>query len=126
MTYSSAATAYRENAVLTASPDKIIRLLYERAIGHMERCRAELADPATCRSATVGESIGKAFAIISELRTALDHEQGADLSRDLDRLYEFAQDQLSQANMSRTPEPMDHVLRVMRTLKEGWDGIAAS
>ena len=126
MSYATGATAYRENAVLTASPEKIVKMLYDRAIQHMEKCRGELSNPATCRSASAGESIGKAFAIVGELRTALDHQQGGELSQNLERLYEYVQDELSQGNMQRAPIHMENAIRVMRTLKEGWDAIAAS
>ena len=123
MGYQNAATAYRENAVLTASPEKLVKLLYEGAIRHMERSRMVLSSAETARSAQAGESIGKAFAIVGELRSSLDHEQGKEIAGNLDRLYEFTLDQLSQANMQRTPQPVEHGLAVMRTLKEGWDAI---
>ena len=58
-----------------------------------------------------------------ELRASLDHAAGGEVSRDLDRLYEFALDQLSQANLTRTAAGVDNALQVMSTLEEGWDGI---
>ena len=42
---------------------------------------------------------------------------------DLDRLYEFSLDQLSQANLMRTPNGVTNTLQVMRTLQEGWNGV---
>ena len=39
MTYANVASAYRQNAILTASPEKLVKLLYEGAIRHMERSR---------------------------------------------------------------------------------------
>ena len=39
MTTTKAIDAYRQNAVLTASPEKLIVLLYDGAIRHMEKCR---------------------------------------------------------------------------------------
>jgi flagellar protein FliS len=53
----------------------------------------------------------------------LDHEVGGEIAENLDTLYEFSTDQISEANISRTPAPIDNTLRVLRTLKEGWDGI---
>ena len=47
MSYANAASAYRENAVLTASPEKLVKMLYDGAIRHMERSRIALADPIT-------------------------------------------------------------------------------
>ena len=68
-------------------------------------------------------SLSKAMGIIGELRASLDHTVGGDISRNLDQLYEFVLDQLSQANLQRTPAGVNSALEVLRTLKEGWDGI---
>ena len=126
MSYADAAATYRKNAILTASPEKIIKLLYEGAIQNLERSRIGLGDPRTTHSAKVGIALGKALSIIGELKSSLDHEVGGEISQNLDSLYEFSTDQISEANFSRKPEPIDNTLRVLRTLKEGWDGIIPS
>ena len=123
MAHPTPASVYQENAVLTASPEKIVKMLYSGAIRHMEGCRTALSNPATCRSAETGAMLGKAFAIVSELRTSLDHKAGGEIATNLDRLYEFTLHQISQANIDRIPGPVEHGLRVIRTLKEGWDGV---
>ena len=123
MSYPNAASAYRENAVMTASPEKLIKLLYEGAIQNLERARIGLGDSATARSESVGLALGKALSIICELRTALDHEVGGEIATNLDALYEFSVDQITQANINRTQKFVEHALTVMRTLKEAWDGI---
>ncbi|MBL9077175.1 MAG: flagellar export chaperone FliS [Planctomycetes bacterium] len=126
MSYAQAAATYQRNAVLTASPEKLVKLLYDGAIKNLEKGRAGLVDQKTARSAEVGNSLGKAMGIVGELRASLDHAAGGQIARDLDRLYEFSLDQLSQANLTRTPNGVENTLRVLRTLKEGWDGIIAN
>lgn len=123
MSYADAAAAYRRNAILTASPEKIVKLLYDGAIQNLERSRIGLSDPSTSHSAEVGVALGKALSIIGELRTALDHDVGGEIAQNLELLYEFSTHQISEANISRTVEPVDNTLQVLRTLKEGWDGI---
>lgn len=123
MTQHNAAATYRRNAILTASPSKLVKMLYEGAISNLERTRRELSEPANRRSAVAGEALGKAYGIIGELRAALDFEVGGDIARNLDRLYEFSLDQLTTANTTREPIHVDHTLSVMRTLKEGWDAV---
>lgn len=125
MTYAQAAATYQRNAVMTASPEKLVKMLYDGAIKNLEQSRAGLADESTSRSQEVGVALSKAMGIIGELRASLDHAAGGDIARELDRLYEFVLDQLSQANLQRTPNGVDAAIEVMRTLKEGWDGIAA-
>lgn len=123
MSYAKAAQAYQRNAVMTASPEKIVLMLYDAAIRHLEQSRAALSNPSTTHSAQVGVSLGKALAIIGELRTALDHEKGGEIAENLDALYGFAIDRVTEANLRRTPEHIEPTISVMRTLKEGWDAI---
>lgn len=126
MSYAQAAATYQRNAVLTASPEKLVKLLYDGAIKNLEKSRSGLGDAKTARSAEVGNALGKAMGIVGELRASLDHAAGGEIARDLDRLYEYSLDQLSQANLTRTPNGVENTLRVLRTLKEGWDGIIAN
>lgn len=123
MSQTAVAATYRRNAILTASPSKLVKMLYEGAIANLERTRQAFADDKSRRSASAGETLGRAYGIIGELRAALDFEAGGKIARDLDILYEFSLDQLTSANATREPVHVDNTLKVMRTLKEGWDGV---
>ncbi|GAB4136645.1 MAG: flagellar export chaperone FliS [Planctomycetota bacterium] len=123
MSYAQAAATYQRNAILTASPEKIVKLLYEGAIRNLEKSRVGLSDPAKSRSPEVGNAIGNAIGILGELRASLDHAKGGAIAQDLDRLYEYGIDQLTQANATRRPEGVENTLKVLRTVKEGWDAI---
>jgi flagellar protein FliS len=123
MTYAQAAATYQRNAILTASPEKLVKLLYDGAIKNLEKSKAGLTDAKTARSQEVGQALGRAMGILGELRASLDHAAGGPIAKELDRLYEFSLDQLSQANLNRTAVGVNNTLQVMRTLKEGWDGI---
>lgn len=125
MTYAQAAATYQRNSILNATPEKLVKMLYDGAIKHLEKSRIGLTDGKTARNAEVGQSLSRAMGIIGELRASLDHAAGGQVARDLDRLYEFSLDQLSQSNLTRTPTGVSNTLQVMRTLKEGWDGIIA-
>ena len=121
MTYAHAAAAYQRNAVMTASPEKLVKMLYDGAIKNLERCREALADPATARTQEASASIGKALGIVGELRASLDMAAGGKIAQDLDRLYEFSIDQITQSSSTRTTAGVGNALKVLRTLKEGWD-----
>ncbi len=126
MTFQQAAWNYKKNAILTASPEKLVVLLYEGAIQNLEKARQVLRSGKDLHSPAVGEALGKALAILGELRASLDMEKGGEIAKDLSRLYEFASDRILSANMERRPEPVEHTLTVLRTLKEGWDGIVGA
>lgn len=123
MTYAQAAATYQRNAVMTASPEKLVTMLYDGALKYLEQARVGLADEQTARSPEVGKALSKAMGIIGELRASLDHAAGGDIAQNLDSLYDFTLDQLSKSNLERTIAGVDATLEVMRTLKEGWDGI---
>ena len=126
MSYAQAAATYQRNAVLTASPEKLVKLLYDGAIKNLEKSKLGLSDAKSARSPEVGQSLSRAMGILGELRASLDHAAGGQIAKDLDRLYEFSLDQLSQANLTRTPAGVTNTLQVMRTLQEGWNGIIAN
>lgn len=123
MSYAQAAATYQRNAILTASPEKIVKLLYDGAIRNLEISKNGLSNPATTRSPETSTALGKAIGIVGELRASLDPAVGGKIAQDLDRLYEFSIDQITQSNATRTPAGVTQALQVLRTLKEGWDAV---
>ena len=73
-----------------------------------------------------GERISKALGIIGGLRDALNAEKGGELALNLDRLYAFMQDRLTQANLKNDVSMLDEVADLLREVKAGWDGIRQS
>ena len=61
-TQSAATNVYLENAVMTASPVKLVKMLYDAAFKHLETARTLLADPSRRRSNDVANAIGRALA----------------------------------------------------------------
>ena len=123
MTFSPPAAADHRHTILSAPPEQLVKLLYEATIKHLETCRLGLMATGSARSPEVGRSLSRAMGILGELRASLDHHAGGQVAHDLDRLYEFSLDQLSQANLTRTPTGIENTLQIMRTLQEGWDGV---
>ncbi|MEQ1630754.1 MAG: flagellar export chaperone FliS [Planctomycetota bacterium] len=121
MSYAQAAATYQRNAVLTASPEKLVKMLYDGAIRNLEKSREALSSPATARTPEVSTSLSKSIGILGELRASLDMNVGGKIAQDLDRLYEFSIDQVTQSNTTRTALGVTNALKIVRTLKEGWD-----
>lgn len=99
---------------------KLVRMMYAGAIDSLERAKVKL--DAKERPAFVKE-VNKAQNIIAELNLALDFEAGGEISKRLDHLYEWMQRRLTPACLEGSKEPIDETIRVLKTLKEGWDGI---
>lgn len=107
-----------DGSVATASPHKLITMLFEGALlsiatarGHMQR--GEIAEK--------GTAISKAIAIIDEgLKLSLDLKAGGDLAEKLDALYEYMCLRLLMANLKNDIEPLDEVATLLNDLKSAW------
>lgn len=108
---------YKKTSVESASREKLLLMMYEGAIKYIKR--AQLAIEKKDISAR-GENIGRAFDIIIELNSTLNHEVAGEIAANLEQLYMFVTDQLTQANVQGKSEYLDHALRVLNTLHEGW------
>lgn len=107
--------------VTEASPHRLIQLLMQGGLDRIYQAKGALEYG---RIAEKGELIGKSVAIIGGLREALDFEQGGDLARNLDRLYEYMIMRLTEANRKNDPAPLAEVAELLREVKSGWDGIS--
>ena len=84
MTYG--AKNYKQMAITTASPTQILIMLYEGAIQNVKKAIIAIEQKNIPEK---GKYIGKAHDIINELTASLNHEVGGDVSKDLERLYNF-------------------------------------
>lgn len=108
---------YKKASVQSASKEKILLMLYEGAIKHIKK--AKLAIEADDR-ARRGEHIGYAYDIIMELNTTLNHSVSPEVASNLERLYMFITDQLTQANVKGDAKPLNDSLKVLEILYDGW------
>ncbi|HXG51790.1 MAG TPA: flagellar export chaperone FliS [candidate division Zixibacteria bacterium] len=113
---------YRQNKFYTADKATLLLMFYQGAIDWLKRAREHMENR---RIAEKGAAISKAHAIISELLGSLDFEAGGDLARSLEALYRFMLEQLMRAHVSNQIKPIEDVLSLLATLKEGWEGAVA-
>jgi flagellar protein FliS len=108
---------YKKTSVESASREKLLLMMYEGAIKYIKRAQIAMEKKDI---AGRGENIGRAFDIVIELNSTLNHEVGGDLAANLEQLYMFITDQLTQANVHGKVEYLENALRVLTTLYEGW------
>jgi flagellar secretion chaperone FliS len=111
---------YKQNAVETQTPGRIVVLLYEGAVKFLRQAVAELE---ARRFVEKGQYIGKAVAILEELNGSLDMEVGGEIAQNLRQLYFFMIRRLNQANFDRNPEIIREVITLLEQLNSGWKGI---
>lgn len=108
---------YLDHEVLTATPLKLVELLYRGALDSIASARRYLR-LGDIRSRS--RAIGKATAIVTELSLALDHEKGGELSRNLANLYAYIAKLLIRANAEQIDPPLAEAEQLLSTLVEAW------
>lgn len=115
MTYG--AKNYKTMSIQTATPQQLLIMLYEGAIQNVKKAVAAIE---ARNIPEKGKYIGKAHDIISELNVSLNHEIGGDVTRELERLYDFMISQLLKANLETNAEPLKAVQKNLEVLLDGW------
>jgi flagellar secretion chaperone FliS len=109
--------SYRQTDIGTASPMKLVLMLYDGAVGYLNRS-VEYAEAGDIRNRNL--SAGKARDIIEELNNSLNTEAGGELAGHLRRLYFFMNRHLLQATMNNRTVGIREVIDLLTTLREGW------
>lgn len=109
------------SSVATASPHKLISMLYEGALVAIANAKVELSKGNIPQR---GAAISKAIAIINDgLSVSVDEEAGGELAHNLKALYEYMSHRLLIANLKQDEESLKEVEGLLRELKSAWDSI---
>jgi flagellar secretion chaperone FliS len=109
-----------QTSITDADPHKLIQLLYNGALERINMAKARMqAKDIEAK----GRLISKAIEIIGGLRGFLDFEQGGDLALRLESLYDYMERTLFEANRHNDLKKLDEVADLLRSIKDGWDGI---
>ena len=103
-----------------ADPYRVIQLLMQCSLEHMAKAKGCIE-----RKDFAGKSqtLGKAIAIISALRSSLDMNAAGDISANLADLYEFMIAHLTLASREQSVAKINEVMDLMLTIKSAWDQI---
>ncbi len=108
------------SGVMDASPHKLIQMLLDGALTRILSAKASLKQKNVMKK---GEQIGSAISIVEGLRSSLDFNQGGEISKNLDALYEYINHILLQANIKNDPALLDEAGKLLSQIKMGWDAI---
>ncbi|MDK2126412.1 flagellar export chaperone FliS [Parachitinimonas caeni] len=110
-----------EHQIDTASPHRLICLLYDGAIKAVAMAKVQMENHLV---AAKGASISKAISIVEDgLRVALDKSVGGELADNLESLYDYISYRLLVANVNNDPEALDEVAKLLSELREAWESI---
>lgn len=108
---------YKATSIQSASREKLLLMMYEGAIKFV---KLGIAASEQKKIADRGVNIGRAYDIILELNNTLDHKVGGEVAKNLEQLYMYLTDQLTQANITGDPQYLRNCLKILETLYDGW------
>lgn len=118
------AKMYKRKQIESAPPGKLIVMLYEAALDHLEKARnISETENGIDRIEKFHNNMITAQNIITELTAALDMEKGGEIAKNLFRLYDFMSWRLVDANIKKDLKGIDEVREILTTLKSGWEEI---
>ena len=118
----SRASAYKEQSILTATPGQLVVMLYDGCGRFLHQAAHAMRDGDVI---VAGNRLSRAEAIIDELLTTLDLEQGGVIASRLQGIYVFALRHLMEARLERDAGKIDRVVELLGELRESWMEIAA-
>ncbi len=108
---------YIENAVKTASPAKLIEMMYEKAIELLKNAKEALSKNDFI---TTNEKIKRVQDIVTELNISLDIERGGEIAKGLRSLYSYMYRTLIEASVKKEMQKIDEVLGYFEELLDAW------
>ncbi len=117
------AAAYYETHVQSRSPLELVVMLYDGALQSL----AQAADAMERQDmARKGDALSRALAIVAELQSTLNLQEGGEVAAELDRLYSHVTERLIEANVQRQATPIREVVRLLTPLRDAWAQIATA
>lgn len=110
-----------ETSVISASPHKLIVMLYDGALVAIKSAAVHMA---AGRIAEKGAAITKALDIVNNgLRASLDKKAGGDIAANLDALYVYITERLLTASLQNSTALLEEVQTLLLDLRDAWTQI---
>lgn len=108
---------YQQAQVDTASPERLLLMLYEGAIRFLNAGRKGILER---KYEVAHQNIVKAQDIITEFMATLNMKDGGEFAQNLFDLYEYLNNRLTLANTQKNAAIVDEVLGFVKELHEAW------
>jgi flagellar secretion chaperone FliS len=119
---SATPNAYRESAVLTASPVQLVVMLYDGANRFLRQAIALYGQGDELKA---GQQLGRAQAIVEELLVTLDLEVGGDVASRLQGIYVYCLREMTGVRFDKNAARLEEVAGLLAELRESWAELAA-
>ena len=116
------AQSYRKAQINTASPGQRVVMMYEGLLKELKKSRHAILkiNEDIGQIEIANNSIALSQQIILELKLALDKDKGGEIATNLEDLYTFWIEQLSQANIKKEGKILTPVIDMVSDLRDTW------
>ncbi|NLM13253.1 MAG: flagellar export chaperone FliS [Epulopiscium sp.] len=115
MAYSSAYQTYKNNAILTASPQELALMLYD---GALKFCKQAIKAIEEKNMSEAHRHILRIEDIIEEFQATLDKKYP--ISNELAALYDYIYRRLVEANIKKDMAILEEVYDLIKELRDTW------
>lgn len=113
--------AYKAASIETAPPGKLILMLFDAALGSINKAERALKEPFSLkRQENIHNNLIKAQAIFTELQACLNFEASKEFAQTMFDLYAYMNAQLAQSNTKKTLEPLQNAKKVLEPIRDAW------
>jgi flagellar protein FliS len=121
--YTAPTAAYKQQSILTATPGQLVVMLYDGCLRFLHQSAHAMREG---KVAEAGTRLARAEAIIDELLTTLDLDEGGVIASRLQGIYVFCLRHLMQARLERDAEMIDKVSELLSELRDSWVQVSAA
>ena len=115
MVTSNAYDTYKQNSILTASPEELTLMLYNGLIKFIMLAQKAIEEKDIQKA---HDNIIRAEDILHEFKASLDMQY--EISHNLALLYDYFLDRLMEANIKKDAGILDEILHFLRELRDTW------
>lgn len=115
--YGTKTTAYLEADIMSRPKEWLIPLLYEHLLSSLRRAGVQIeANDIAGRA----QSLDRASAIVLELSSSLNREQGGQIAAELSALYAFFVTEIMQIGITRDLTRLRKLCTIIEELLDAW------
>ncbi len=121
MSYPSQTSSYREMEVLSASPERLVVIVFEQLVVNLERARIAMERNDVSLRVT---ALRRARGFVGELLATLDFEKGGAVASQLGDLYQFMLLELVDVGQRGDLRTIRKLVSIASHLRDGFVGAA--
>lgn len=116
--YARSIQGYRNVSIGTASPDKLLMMVYKGALKFLNSAKIMMDKEQYDQAQAY---VIKASSAVVELIATLDHSRSPDLANSLEKLYIYVLENLSKAVEERSSAKIEIAINIINTLTKTWE-----